>query len=269
MDTARKAFDNLWDSMHEPLQNESSSAEQPAPKPTTNETCPTVEYESAFLAPTTACPNVASLLESVSTESLDWLVENFLWGHVSKYVLSCDGTLAYFDDHGRVSADVKLELLIKLTRERREHFCTNPDMDILTEDQLKIVLNDWKNDFGQWMHPQTLQLSHSSTPQQWHQTLRKSFRSFLFHLIGCYEMSIFFLVAPFTPDTLDLFQSSWTQSATNEKALAFSKRLVRDSSPVPSKPLAWDPSPVLLSLADEPSDSISSKPHWTGQSRRY
>jgi hypothetical protein len=183
--------------------------------------------EQAGPAPNTACPHVAALLECVSTESLDWLVQYFLWGKVSNYTLSCDGTLAFNQGRGQVSADIKLELLIKLTRERRETFCANTNMDILTEDELQIVLKDWKSNYKQWIHPETLRRSYSLTQQGWHQMLRKSFRSFLFHLVGCYEMSIFFLVAPFTPDNLDLFRLSWEQSTTNEGALALSKRLAR------------------------------------------
>jgi hypothetical protein len=148
-------------------------------------------------------------------------------------------------------------LLIKLTRERREPFCANTNIDILTEDELQIVLNDWKTNYKQWMHPETLRRSYSLTQQGWHQMLRKSFRSFLFHLVGCYEMTLFFLVAPFTPDTLDLFRISWEQSTTNEGSLTLSKRLARG------------PWPVLDSLADETKDPISPKPQWSGKSRRY
>jgi hypothetical protein len=232
MDSARIAFDALWDSIHGSVRNTSSSAEQPAPKLNT------------------ACPHVASLLEAVSTDSLDWLVENFLWGKVSEYGLSHDGTIASSQDNGQTSADVKLELLIKFTGERREHFCTHPNVDILNEDALQSVLNHWKNDYTHWMHPQTLQRSWDYTQQRWHQTLRKSFRSFLFHLVGCYEMTIFFLVAPFTPDNLDLFQSAWVKSTTNQEALTLATHLVRTSQP------------VLYSPADAPAVSTSSKPSW-------
>ena len=152
--------------------------------------------------------------------------------YIEVLTLSCDGTLAFNPDRGRVSADVKLELLIQLTRGRRAQFCANPDVDILPEDQLSIVLNAWKDDYGQWMHPEKLRLSYSLSPQKWHQALRTSFRSHLFHLVGCYEMSLFFVVAPFTPDNLDLFKQAWQNSATNAEALQLSLRLARESRPV-------------------------------------
>ena len=222
MQGARNIFDELWDSTHGP-----SSAEQPALKRVARQDQNdgrSVEQPSP--TPGTACPNVAALLEDVSTESLDWLVENFLWGNISEYTLSSDGTLAFNPGREPVSADIKLELLIKLTQERRKIFCADP-LCVLSENELQLVLNAWKNDYRQWMHPDKLRDSYSYNSQQWHQALRKSFRSFLFHLVGCYEMSIFFLVAPFTPKNLDLFQHGWMQSTTNADALELSKSLVR------------------------------------------
>ena len=199
MDSARKTFDMLWEDLAEqpPLPSDSSSAEQHA------------------------VPNVAALLDCISIESLDWLGQNFLWG-----------TLAIDDATGeQVSADVKLERLIKLTSERRERVCAHPRTDVLTEQALNDVLLSWKLDYPSWMHPESIQRSRSLTNQPWHQLLRRSFRTFLFSLVGCYEMSIFFLVAPFNPDTLDSFQTAWEQSATTTDALELSKRLVRDPWP--------------------------------------
>ena len=218
MDTARNAFDELW--------NECRRAEQPA---VPLRGCISEHFNVERPAFT---PNVATLSEWISTETLDWLVQNFLWGEISVYSLACDGTLAFNPDRGRVSADVKLELLIQLTRGRRAQFCANPDVDILPEENLAIVLKAWKDDYRQWMHPEKLRLSSSLSPQKWHQTLRTSFRSHLFHLVGCYEMSLFFVVAPFTPANLDLFKHAWRNSATNAEAFELSKRLARESRPV-------------------------------------
>ena len=108
-----------------------------------------------------ALPNVAALVDSISMESLNWLVENFLWGTISQYSLASNGTLTYNPSGERVSAGVKLELLIKLTRERRERFLHgvgNPTEFILSEDQLKKILTDWKKDYHAWMHPDTIEL---------------------------------------------------------------------------------------------------------------
>ena len=253
MQDARNTFDELWKSMHGP-----SNAERPAPLNPANDSGPNdgQRVEPPSPTPGTACPNVAALLECVSEESLDWLVQNFLWGKISEYTLSSEGTLAFNPSCGRVSADIKLELLIKLTRERRQLLFADP-LYVLSEEELQSVLEAWKNDYKQWMHPEKLHSTYSYNPQQWHQALRQSFRTFLFHLVGCYEMTIFFLIVPFTPDNLDLFQHCWMRSATNAEALALSKRLARN------------PWPALHSLPDTPSISTPSAPQWNCRSRRY
>ena len=46
-------------------------------------------------------------------------MDNFLWGNIREYSLSSDGALAFNLGGGPVSADIKLELLIELTRQRR------------------------------------------------------------------------------------------------------------------------------------------------------
>ena len=98
-----------------------SSAEQPD-----TESANDIEHHAP--KPKTTCPHVASFLDGVSEDSLEWLVHNFLWGEVSQYGLSQDGTIAFNQEGEQISADVKLELLIKLTRDRRENFCANPDV---------------------------------------------------------------------------------------------------------------------------------------------
>ena len=44
------------------------------------------------------------------------------------------------------------------------------------------------------------------TNQQWHEKERGAWRSHLFHIVGCYELVIFFVVAPFTNENLQIFR---------------------------------------------------------------
>ena len=66
--------------------------------------------------------------------------------------------------------------------------------------------------------------------QQWHQLLRGAFRSFLFHLAGSYELTVFFIVAPFTGRNLELFRSSWNSSVTSAEALEKAKDALRQAA---------------------------------------
>ena len=257
MADAHAAFDSLWDSVAEAEFSLSSRAGQPAPasvaaRPRTVlssssaeqpapwhlAACPHVaEAESGGSsragqpAPRhlAACPHVAAAFDELSDEVLEWLTHNFLWDKLSRYGLLSDGAVGYLAD-SHCTAEVKLELLIRLTTGRREKICNDSSIDILSEEELGRALNDWKDDYEQWMHPQTLRDSWGVSRQSWHQMLRRAFRTFLFHISGSYELSIFFLAAPFSGRNLELFRSSWNSSVTRTEALQKAKDALRQAA---------------------------------------
>ena len=100
----------------------------------------------------------------------------------------------------------KLEQLISETHAQREAHCDNPAEQILQEDKLKVILDKWKDDYEQWMRPERLRGTWGMAQQQWHQYLRRVFRSHLFQFVGSYEIAVFFLVAPFNNDNLQIFR---------------------------------------------------------------
>ena len=93
--------------------------------------------------------------------------------------------------------------------------------------QTRRALRDWTGDYEQWMHPQTLRDSWAASQQEWHQKLRRAFRTFLLQLAGSYEMTVFFPVAPFSGRNLELFRSSWNSSVTSAEALKKAKDALR------------------------------------------
>ena len=181
-----------------------------------------------------ACPHVASVLHSLDEETLDWLTETYLWDRVPKYGPSGDGYTRPHEDRVWTAAE-KLEQLISETFAQRAHHCDHPDDDILEEVKLKVILDSWKKDYKRWMLPETLDRTWRMSQQAWHQTLRKTFRSHLFQLTGCSEMVVFFIVAPFSNDHLQVFRHCATQVAMeqipneerNRRILQLSKDFVR------------------------------------------
>jgi hypothetical protein len=135
------------------------------------------------------------------------------------------------------TAAEKLEQLISETLAQRAHHCDHPADDILEEDKLKVSLHSWKNDYKQWMRPETLDQTWTMTPQNWHQALRKAFRSHLFQIVGSYEIVVFFIVAPFSNDHLLVFRHFANQIACervpdnkrNSRILELSKDYVRST----------------------------------------
>ena len=91
---------------------------------------------------TAECPHVASVMDSLDTETLDCITQIYLWDNLAKYGRSDDG---YTRQQDRVyTAADKLEQLISETQARREIHCNNPAQDIVDENKLKDILDDWK-----------------------------------------------------------------------------------------------------------------------------
>ena len=90
-----------------------------------------------------ACPHVASVLDSLDTDTLDWLTETYLWGDVPRYGRSSDGYTRQQQDRVCTAAE-KLEQLISETHAQRVDHCDNPAEDTLEEDKLKVILDSWK-----------------------------------------------------------------------------------------------------------------------------
>jgi hypothetical protein len=101
-------------------------------------------------------------------------------------------------------------------------------------------VDGWKNNYQQWMRPETLDQTWAMTPQKWHQALRKALRSHLFQIVGSYEMVVFFIVAPFSNENLLVFryfvnQVAWEQMPDedrNGRILDLSKAYARPTSVV-------------------------------------
>ena len=100
-------------------------------------------------------------MDSLDTETLDWITQTYLWDKLAKYGRSDDG---YTRQQDRVyTAAEKLEQLISETQAQREIHCNNPAQDIVDEDKLKDIHDDWKYNYEHWMYPETLN-------ETWHMT---------------------------------------------------------------------------------------------------
>ena len=138
-----------------------------------------------------------------------------------EYGRSSDGYTRHQQDKVCTAAE-KLEQLISETHARRVAHCDSPAEEILEEHKLKVILDSWKNDYEQWMRPETLDKTWNMTWQQWHQHLRRAFRSYIFEFVGSYEMVFFFIVAPFQqrqPANLSLFRRTKQTHPASEHTL--------------------------------------------------
>ena len=147
---------------------------------------------------------------------------------------SSDGYTRQHEDKVWTAAE-KIEQLISETVAQRAWHCDDPAADIVEEVKLKKILDRWKDDYKQWMRPETLKKSWWDSEQGWHQTLRKAWRSHLFQMVGCFEMVIYFIVVPFNNDHLLVFKHFANEVAgevmsdrkRNRRILDLSKDYVR------------------------------------------
>ena len=98
--------------------------------------------------------------------------------------------------------------------------CGIPAQDFLVEDKVRAIFESWKYGYEQWMRPETLQQAWNMTNQQWHQALRKAFRTYLFQMVGSYEMVVFFIVAPFSNENLLVFRQCDNLNEAKERVRA-------------------------------------------------
>ena len=102
------------------------------------------------------------------------------------------------------------------------------------------MLDEWKDDYEEWMRPESLQNAWLMKQQQWHQFLRKAFRTHLFQFVGCYEMAMCMLIAPLNNETLSIFRWAFEGAATSPPTSrsqacigTFSRRLLEiEDSPI-------------------------------------
>ena len=222
MSTALKAYDDAWlritadsESMHETLEawieteflSFNASGEHEAARVRNDRF-----LEEFFNAQTSACPHVVSLQPEIDEGTLVWLTSTYLWDRVAQY--------GYFDDGRRwcqsdrvYTAAEKFEELIMETHARRVRHCRDPARDILKDNDVKRMLKERKEEYRVWMRPEALRSTEAMSPQQWHQYLRTAFRAHLFHFVGCYEMTVCFLIAPLNSNTLKIFQLAAEETA--------------------------------------------------------
>ena len=131
------------------------------------------------------------LEETEASESFQWLLETYLVGELASLKLLQTGEAVPLEQEEPQSASIRLETLIKVTEQRRSKWIQKPN-DILPEEILKSLLDEWKADYKAWMNLSSqyewYRIKHSK--REW---LRTRFRNFLFKMCGCYDLVIFWL----------------------------------------------------------------------------
>ena len=157
-------------------------------------------------AETTQAPLVWTMLaETDHRESVEWLLNCCLYGKLASLKLLQTGVTVPLEQDETYSASIRLETLIKVTEQRRSNYVRNPN-DILPEDTVTKLLNDWKGDYTAWMNQSSQRAWYRLKVSQRHEFERKRFRNFLFKMCGNYDLVRFWLRVPASWMSLRIFK---------------------------------------------------------------
>ena len=157
-------------------------------------------------AGTTQAPLVWTMLEETDDpESVEWMLNSFLWGKLAALKLLQTGVTVPLEQDETYSASIRLETLIKVTEQRRSNYVRNPN-DILPEDTVTQLLNDWKKDYTSWMNKSSQRIWYGLKVSERREWTRKRFRNFFFKMCGNYDLVRFWLRVPASGMSLRIFK---------------------------------------------------------------
>ena len=164
--------------------------------------CDNVEQPAVAI---TQAPSAWAILEGFDAlESVQWLLDTYLFGKLAALKLLQTGEAVPLEQEEVHSASIRLETLIKVTKQRRSRWILTPN-DILSQSTFKALYDDWKSDYTSWMN--------QSTQDAWyyiqgsdHVWLRTRFRNFLFKMCGCQDLVRFWLRVPASAMSLRIFK---------------------------------------------------------------
>ena len=172
----------------------------------------------------TQAPSVWELLEEQwqladddeATDDVSWLVAEFMFGNLAQLKLLRTGETVPLERQTEAlkweTPSNRLQTVVQLTQQRRSRWVESPD-EILSEENLKGLLAEWKDDWESWMCPSS-QLEWHKTEYSKRRTFERSrFRTFLFKMLGSYDLVIFWLRVPASGHSLHIFRKHFEMTA--------------------------------------------------------
>ena len=154
----------------------------------------------------TQAPLVWALLEEpAASYATQWLLDKFLCGNLASLKLLQTGETIPLEEEEEQPAHIRLETLIKLTEQKRSKWIQHTN-DILPHDTIKLILDEWKDDYESWMN--------QKTQDEWRRLQRSNrrewtsvrFGNFLFKICGFYHLVIFWLYVHAASTSLNIFR---------------------------------------------------------------
>ena len=169
-------------------------------------TVPVIDNVQQPDAGITQAPLVWTMLEETDDpESVEWVLNSYLWGKLAPLKLLQTGVAVPLEQDETYSASIRLETLIKVTKQRRSNYVNHPN-DILSEDTLTELLNDWEDDYTAWMNQSSQRTFYRLEVSQRREWTKNRFRNFIFRLGSNDDLVRFWLRVPASGMSLRIFK---------------------------------------------------------------
>ena len=151
---------------------------------------------------------------------------NYFFDKLASLKLLQSGQAVPLEQEEKQSPHIRLETLIKLTEQKRSKWIQNTN-DILPDETVKLVLDEWKDDYESWMS--------QKTQDEWWRLRRSNrlewtnvrFGNFLFKICGFYHLVIFWLYVHASPTTLTIFRQVFCEETSSVRKETADDKLKR------------------------------------------
>ena len=150
---------------------------------------------------------------AAASYATQWLLDKFLYGKLASLKLLQTGETIPLEEEEEQPAHIRLETLIKLTEQKRSKWIQKPN-DILSLDTLKLLYDEWKDDYPAWMSKSSQNEWYWTHYSQRREFTKSRFRNFLFKICGCYHLVIFWLRVQASSSSLCIFQQVFDEERT-------------------------------------------------------
>ena len=180
----------------------------------------------------TQAPSVWRMLEETNDPaSVEWLLEKCLYNELGSLKLLKTGVVVPLEHEEQYSASIRLEMLIKITQQRRSRYYDNPN-DILSIDKVTDLLNELKDDYPSWMTESAQRGWFDAPHRERHAYTRSRWRNFLWKMCGHYYLVVFWLYVPASWRSLRIFMQIFVdgnEETSNEIKLQNAVRAARSA----------------------------------------
>ena len=155
----------------------------------------------------TEAPTAWAMLEETDDEPelVEWLLNSYRSGEPASLKLLLTGEAVPLEQEEGFPPIIMLETLIKVTKKRRSNYVNHP-YDILPEDTVKELLNDWEDDYNAWMNQSSQATFYRLEVPQRREWTQNRFRNFLSRMCSNVDLVRFWLRVPASWMSLRIFK---------------------------------------------------------------